>query len=444
MSVDRMSCATQDVESPTPTLGELTQPERINMACQISLMIVGAGDRGQLYADLAARDSRVRIAAVVDPDERRRTSLAERHAVPSTRRYSDWREVLEQPTVADAAVVATLDRLHHEPALALAERGYHLMHEKPMAVTPDMCRAIVDAARAAGVTLAVCHVLRYTPYSRVLRRLLDSGVIGEIVSVQHLEPVGWWHQAHSFVRGNWRRTDEATFMLMAKSVHDIDWLNYLVGRPARRVSSFGGLYHFRPEQRPSGAGERCIDCAIEPDCPYSARRIYLDCLGNPATERWPLQAVTSARTEEGVLDALRTGPYGRCVYRCDNDVVDHQVVNLEYEGGATASFTMTAFTDFAFRQTKIFGTHGCLEGNGREVQVLNFRTGKPELHLVEGSSEQGRHAGGDTGLVQAFIEALISGRPEDHLTVPEESLASHLVTWAAEQARLTSTVVQIA
>jgi predicted dehydrogenase len=156
-----------------------------------------------------------------------------------------------------------------------------------------------------------------------------------------------------------------------------------------------------------------------------------------------LQTVTSARTEEGVLDALRTGPYGRCVYRCDNDVVDHQVVNLEYEGGTTASFTMTAFTDFAFRQTKIFGTHGCLEGTGREVEVLNFRTGKRQRHLIEGSSAHDPHAGGDTGLVRAFIEALISSRPEDHLTTPEESLASHLLTWAAEEARLTSTVVHL-
>src|SRR4029450_5856299 len=155
------------------------------MARQISLMIVGAGDRGQLYADLAARDPRVRIAAVADPDERRRTTLAERHAVPSTRRDWDWRGVLEQPRIADAAVIATLDRLHHEPALALAEQGYHLLLEKPMAVTLDMCRTIVDAARAARVTLAVCHVLRYTPYTRMLRRLLDSGVIGQIVAVPH-------------------------------------------------------------------------------------------------------------------------------------------------------------------------------------------------------------------------------------------------------------------
>jgi predicted dehydrogenase len=157
----------------------------------------------------------------------------------------------------------------------------------------------------------------------------------------------------------------------------------------------------------------------------------------------PAQPEFALFNDEGVLDALRTGPYGRCVYRCDNDVVDHQVVNLEYEGGTTASFTMTAFTDFAFRQTKIFGTHGCLEGNGREVEVLNFRTLKRERHLIEGSSEHDPHAGGDTGLVRAFIEALVSNRPEDHLTTPEESLASHLVTWAAEEARLTSAVVHL-
>ncbi|MCQ0014647.1 Gfo/Idh/MocA family oxidoreductase [Actinomadura madurae] len=185
------------------------------------------------------------------------------------------------------------------------------------------------------------------------------------MSVQHLEPVGWWHHAHSYVRGNWRRADESGPMLMTKSVHDVDWLIHVMGEIPARVSSFGRLSHFRPENRPSGAAARCVDCAVEPRCPYSATRLYLSCLGDPGREAWPLGAVTDDRTEEGVLRALREGPYGRCVYACDNDVVDHQVVNMEFPSGATGVFTMTAFSPAAQRQTRVFGTSGCLEGGRR-------------------------------------------------------------------------------
>ena len=188
-----------------------------------------------------------------------------------------------------------------------------LLLEKPIATTPEQCEDIVEAAERAGATFAVCHVMRYSPYSLTLQRLLDSGAIGDLVSVEHLEPIGWWHFAHSFVRGNWRRADESSFLLLAKCVHDIDWLTHVIGRPARRVSSFGGLYQFRADRRPEGAAERCVDCVLQQSCPYSAPKIYLPGLGDPARERWPLQVVTSDRTVEGVLAALRDAPYGRCV-----------------------------------------------------------------------------------------------------------------------------------
>jgi hypothetical protein len=167
-------------------------------------------------------------------------------------------------------------------------------------------------------------------------------------------------------------------MLLAKCVHDIDWLSHLIGRPARRVSSFGGLYHFRADQRPDDAADQCLDCVLQESCPYSAPKIYLPCLGDHGWERWPLRTVTSDLTVEGVLAALRDGPYGRCVYACDNDVVDHQVVSIEYEGGITASFTATAFTGYQFRRTKLFGTHGCIEGDGKVLDLLDFRTGRRE------------------------------------------------------------------
>jgi predicted dehydrogenase len=280
----------------------------------------------------------------------------------------------------------------------------------------------------------------------VLRELIDAGTVGDIVSVEHLEPVGWWHHAHSYVRGNWRREDESTFMLMAKSVHDIDWLAHIVDLPAARVSSFGSLMHFRPENRPAGAADRCLDCGVEPSCPYSAPRLYLSCLQPDRPNRWPLSVVTSSRTREGVLSALREGPYGRCVYGCDNDVVDHQVVGIEYQGGATASFTMVAFSPHMFRRTRIFGSHGSLEGDGTSIRLTDFRTGRESLIDVPTSGGPGAddgHGGGDEGLVRAFTQAVRSGRSAPYLASAAESLASHRLTWSAERARLTGTVVEL-
>jgi predicted dehydrogenase len=185
-----------------------------------------------------------------------------------------------------------------------------------------------------------------------------DGRLGEIVGVEHLEPVGWWHFAHSFVRGNWRRLDGSGPMLLTKSCHDLDWLRYIVGRSAVAVASRGGLHHFTPANRPAGAADRCLDCAVEPTCPYSAVRLYVGSLGDPVRERWPLSIVTTDLTEAGMRQALRDGPYGRCVYSCDNDVVDHQVVTVDFEGGVTATLTVSAFTPMGRRRTRIMGTPG--------------------------------------------------------------------------------------
>jgi predicted dehydrogenase len=175
------------------------------MTQSVSIAVVGAGNRGQTYADLAAADGRAQVVAVADPDCARREELADRHAVSADRRFDGWEALVSGPRIADVVVVATQDRCHYEPAVALLDRGYHLLLEKPLATAPEQCDDIVEAAERAGATFAVCHVMRYAPYSLTLQRLLNSGAIGELVSVEHLEPIGWWHFAHSFVRGNWRR-----------------------------------------------------------------------------------------------------------------------------------------------------------------------------------------------------------------------------------------------
>lgn len=413
----------------------------------VTLVVIGAGLRGREYARLAAASGRGRVVAVAEPDPDRRASFAAEHGLAADAVFADWRELGAAGRLADAAIIATQDRMHADPAVLIAGLGYHLLLEKPMAPTEDEARRIADAVSEAGVIGAVCHVLRYTPYSRMVQDLVGSGRLGSLVGVQHLEPVGWWHQAHSFVRGNWRNTAESGPMLLTKSCHDLDWLTYVIGAAPESVASFGGLAHFHPGNRPAGAADRCLDCAVEPSCPYSAPRLYLSRLPSAGGRvTWPLSALTDEPSRAAVLAALREGPYGRCVYDCDNDVVDNQVVAMQYPGGLTATFTMTAFTPMQRRQTRLFGTHGSVEGDGRLLHVTDFRTGATETIDSEGPGKGhagAGHDGGDGGLVDAFLAAVAGDDPSRLSSDMATSLASHRVVWAAEQARRTGTVVTL-
>lgn len=412
-------------------------------AAPVRVAIVGAGSRGRAYADwIAAHPARATVVAVADPRATRRANIAERHAVPVDRQFERWEELAALERIADAVLVCTQDAEHVAPASAFAAKGYHLLVEKPMAPTEAECRTLVARVNEAGVMMAVAHVMRYMPYTVKLRELLDSGRIGDVVSVQHLEPVGWSHQAHSFVRGNWRREDQSSFMLMAKSCHDIDWLRYVVGAPISKVASFGGLAHFRAENHPDGAGERCTDCAVEPTCPYSALRIYHSALDERGPGSWPVDVITDDHTHAGIDEALRTGPYGRCVYRCDNDVVDHQVAAIEFDSGVTATFTMTAFTDKALRRTQIFGTRGFIDGDGMVLRIFDFLTRETEVIEtgIGGVDAGAGHAGGDAGLIDAFTAAVAAGDRSLIASGPIESLETHLAVFAAERSRHAGTV----
>ncbi len=411
----------------------------------IEIVVVGAGCRGAGYAMHAATfPDKVRITAVAEPRDYHRNQFAATYGLPADRVFASWEELAALPRVADAVIIATQDEMHLEPALRFAELGYHIMLEKPMAPDPIECRQIYDAAIQNNIIFAVCHVMRYTPYTQKLKELLDAGVVGQVINMQHLEPVGYWHQAHSFVRGNWRREDESSPMLLSKSCHDLDWIRYLVGRPCTRITSFGSLVHFRADQKPEGAGERCLTCDIEPKCPYSAKKIYLGKY-HEGVRDWPLSVLTPEVTLENLVEALEAGPYGRCVYGCDNDVVDNQVVNMEFEGGLTASFTMVAFTDHSHRKTRVFGTHGMLEGDGEFIKVNDFLTDETTTYDT-GTTEAslvGGHGGGDYFLVKSFVEAVYAGDPSLVLSGPVETLESHLMVFAAEEARRTNTVVQM-
>jgi predicted dehydrogenase len=411
----------------------------------VELLIVGAGSRGSTYAGYAIdHPEYARVVGVAEPRSFHRQQMAERHVISPENVVEDWRLFLQRPKCADAVVIALQDALHAEATIAFAQKGYDILLEKPMAPDPESCQRIIEAVLANNIIFAVCHVLRYTNYTQRMKNLVSSGVIGDILSIQHLEPVGHWHYAHSYVRGNWRNEAESSFMLLAKSCHDIDWLRYIMGRRCVQVSSFGSLKHFRKAEKPVQAGEatRCLDCAYEPDCPYSAKRLYLGCLEQKRFG-WPLNVITTDMTHEGVTEALRNGPYGRCVYECDNDVVDHQVVNLLYDNGATASFTMIATSEMRDRETIIFGTRGELRGNGHKIVHYDFLSGQTAEIPIERPLEGMGHGGGDYGVMRNFVSAVAQRDPGLIITGPQESLESHLTVFAAERARREGCVVQV-
>ncbi|WP_240777324.1 Gfo/Idh/MocA family protein [Nonomuraea basaltis] len=413
----------------------------------VRVVLVGAGIRGEIYGHwIAEHPERADVVAVAEPHPDRRRIAASRHGLPASALFEDWRELVGRPRFADAVIITTQDAQHVEPAVAFAEAGYAVLLEKPIAPTEEECRRVVDAVARNKVPFGVCHVLRYTPYTRVLRNLLAEGRIGEIVNVDHIEPVGFAHYAHSYVRGNWRREQTSAPMLLAKSCHDLDWLGHIVGRPVRAVSSFGSLSYFVPGNRPVVAADRCPDCVLQDSCAYSAVRIYGEHLA-AGDLAWPLSVLTPDPTEQSVAAALRTGPYGRCVWACDNDVVDRQVVALEFDGGVTATFTMTAFSTSRPRMTHIFGTMGEIFCDGSIIRVTDFRTRETQTIDVTAPAADdpllSGHSGGDAGLMNDFITAVATW--DDHWITgtAAEALAAHELVFAAERARRERRVVHL-
>lgn len=447
--------------------------------------MVGAGDRGYAsYAPYALRHpGELRFVAVAEPHDVRRARFAQAHGIPPERQYRTWEDLLAQGQIADAALICTLDRLHVAPTLAALEAGYDVLLEKPMATTPADCVRLVQAAERTGRLLQVCHVLRYTAFFSTLHDIVASGRLGEIVTVEHRENVIYWHMAHSYVRGNWRNSQLESPMILAKCCHDFDILYWNLG-PVKRLSSIGSLIHFRAENAPPGAPERCTDgCPAADECPWYAPRLYLDfipllhaarqyspnwwerlgaalALDYPVLRRalrlipglekrldyrgWPVSVISEDASREARLHALRTGPYGRCVYRCDNDVVDHQIVNMEMESGASVVLVMHGHSHEEGRTMRYDGTRATLRGkfaNGliSLIEIHDHCTGRVERIIPP--TRRGGHGGGDEGLMAAFVRAVRERSAA--LTTARESLESHLMAFAAEEARVAGVIVDM-
>ncbi|KAL5637413.1 hypothetical protein ACGC1H_003990 [Rhizoctonia solani] len=425
----------------------------------VRLAVIGAGQRGKKYGKYALMNPRhCTVVAIAEPRPETRERMAQDHQVHPDRVFKDWKDLLAAADAHDAArkedkdcryvdgiVVAVQDHMHAEVVVPFARRGYHILCEKPMATTPEECIRMTDEVEKAGIVFSIAHILRYSKYNQALRQVISSGNLGKLVNVVHVEPVGHYHFAHSYVRGNWNQEAKSSFSLMTKSCHDIDLLcHFFAPATPVRFSSFGSLNHFKQSEKPveAGSATRCLDCVAEPTCPYSASRIYLN--GNTG---WPASVIVDgAVTREKVLRELQDGPYGLCVYESPNDVCDNQVVNIEFSNGTTASFTMVAFTKLICeRQTRIHLTHGEVIGNSNSFTTTNFRTNQTERHQP---SFLDAHGDGDMGVVRSFVCSVshrLAKRPDpnsDDVGYPvSEVLRSHLAVFCAEQARRTGTVV---
>jgi predicted dehydrogenase len=454
------------------------------MTKPIEAILIGAGNRGaQVYAQYALRHpDQLRFTAVAEPDPERRARFAAEHNIPPEQMHESWEPLFEQRQMANAALICTQDDQHTQPALAALSAGYHVLLEKPMATREEECRQLVEASETADRQLHICHVLRHTRHFQTLRQIIQSGVLGQIMHVAHSENVAWWHMAHSYVRGNWCKRSESSPMILAKCCHDFDILLWLLDRGCLNLSSNGSLAHFRPENAPARSAARCLDCQAAPDCPYDAAYIYLEMipfwenfaasargfnraavktwLKSPGVVKaaarvypplrqltdyqgWPLNVLTPDPSPENIKAALVKGPYGRCVYRCDNDVVDHQVVNMCFEDEISVTLTMQGFSHYEHRSTRIEGSRALLTaefGTGGARIVIDEH--RDEHHSVYDTTTQNPsgHGGGDDGLMAAFLASVRDGSGQA-VTTARQALESHLMAFAAERARLEKRVV---
>lgn len=409
---------------------------------QVTAVLIGAGLRGgYVYSEYALEHpEEFRVVAVAEPDETRRREFAQKHQIPETMQFESYEELLEQEKLADCAMVCTQDKMHYEPVIKALEKGYHVLCEKPMSPNKQEIMEMGAMAEKYDRILSICHVLRYSPFFTKIKSLLEDGKIGRLMSIQQIEEVGYWHHAHSFVRGNWRNAEESSPMILQKCCHDMDILLWLVGSHCKRISSFGERTFFREENAPEHAPAYCLDgCPDRDTCPYYAPKFYLE--HEKAVEDGLIYAVTNDISPQNVTKVLKTSPYGRCVFHCDNTVVDHQVVNLEFENQVHVSFAMCAFTKQCAREINLMGTTGQIRGNmetGR-IEVLDFVSGTVENIQLHTPAKG--HSGSDTAMMKEFVRTVAGEMPVK--TRAAISVESHLIALAAEEARVSGQVIDM-
>ncbi|MBQ3609933.1 MAG: Gfo/Idh/MocA family oxidoreductase [Bacteroidaceae bacterium] len=397
----------------------------------VSIVAIGAGNRTNKYLEYVKQHpDKVKLVGVVELNDIRRKHVADCFSLDASQCFVDYRDFFQHPVEADAVMICTPENMHFEPTMQAIERGYHILLEKPIAQTLEECMHIAQAARKHDVLVSVCHVLRYHPYFMKIKELVDSGELGNIISINHRTSVGLDRTAHGFVRGLWRKEAVTNPMLMSKCCHDIDFLLWLTKTPCRKLTSFGSLRWFKEKNAPEGSAARCVDCKVESRCPFSAVDLYRvrrDWIAN-------FDVPEGKTIDEVIEEQLRYGLYGRCVYRCDNDVVDHQIVSMEMESEVTINFSMDVFTVKDNRETHICLTEGEIDGDETRLKVCRFRGAKEEVYDFSDLAHQPFHAGADLNIVADFIDAIQENR-RNVVTSIEQSVESHRICFEAERSR---------
>lgn len=404
-----------------------------------TVAVLGCGSRSRQYAELLAKQPELwTLAAAADPIPEKIEAIRKLADDPEQfQTFSTGQELLDAGKLADVLIIGTQDSYHYEPAKQALALGYHLLLEKPACQSTEQTQEIADLAQKYDRKVVLCFVLRYTPTYKTIKSIVDSGKLGQIISIRATEGVGTWHQAHSFVRGHWARSEDSTPMILQKCSHDCDIISWLMNQPCKRVSSFGSLSFFRPENRTPGSPDNSFDVETDP-CPYSAQR-YTE--GDNI--RWLKMVYPDPENMEDtdkVIEWLKHSPWSRNAFGCDNNVPDHQVVNMEFENGATAALTMTAF-DYG-RTIEIYGTKASLRSGDavklhyeKDIVIRHHLSGAiEELPIEKGSNEgyQG-HGGGDYGLIQDLHD-LIHG--DSKAGCIQDTIQGHLIAFAAEESRL--------
>lgn len=405
---------------------------------KVTAAIIGAGGRGQFsYAPYSLQNpNELEFVAVAEPRDFLRDRFAKTYGIKDELSFNTWEDMLNIGPIADCVIICTHDTMHVSPAVEAIKKGYrHILLEKPIDPNMGECKRLLKIAREYGANVQICHSLRYTPYFRRLKDVLDSGVIGDIINIIHTEGVGYYHHTHSYVRGDWADTTVSSPMIMAKCCHDMDLLVYLTGKNCRSISSYGKLTHFRPEKAPEGSTERCTDgCRVRDKCPYNAAKIYKD--------RDDFQRL--ACEKEGytsLAEALQKGRFGRCVYRCGNNAVDHQTVNMLFDDDITVVLTMSAFSHTIGRTIRIMGTMGEIIGDMEDsrIDIYNFVSG--DVDTIKVFHSGAGHSGADEIIMRDFVQ-MISGNKEG-ISDLEVSIQSHVMCHAAEVSRTESRIVDL-
>ena len=409
------------------------------MSKAYTIAIIGTGARGaKTYGRLMFQcPERYKITHLCDINPDVLNRVGDKFGVPAENRYTDPDAFFAERR-ADVLVIGTPDDCHASHCISGMELGYDILCEKPLTDNEEECKALLEAQKKHGNKILVCHVLRYALAYLGLKEILDSGKLGRLVAINWVEPVGYWHQAHSYVRGNWRNTDHAAPMILAKCCHDLDLLQYFADSKCKTISSLGDLTFFKPECAPEGATARCTDCPHRDSCPYSAYRIYLEGWKKKGCPKgaWPYDVlVADPLTEENLVDALENGPYGRCVFHCDNNVVDHQSVQMAFENGVIATLQMNAFNQNAERRVTLFGTYGMADMTDDKITLNIYGEPTEVIDTRANDNQHGyAHGGGDARMVDALYDMISGNSPLT--TGLEQSVESHLMGIRAEESRL--------